>query len=147
MKVSAELCPMTITETTLADVVRVLIKERALNQSEVARRINTSVSNFNDRLRRNSFTPAMIEKLSELLKTDIVVVHRKMKQGVSLNDAMEMAEIQSNSTPGKMVIELSPEEVKELLINQARTNQQQQQEIQKLMDKIEKLLAKDSSES
>lgn len=137
---SVDICGM-VTEKniTIGETIRMLLSENQISQAELARQLNTTASNLSDRIRANSFTSKMIEDISTVFKVNIRGVFHELKKGESLTQAIDMHKLDSLPGSNKIVLELTPEEIKEILLNQNRTNQELRDEIKKLMEEIRSL--------
>ena len=134
---SVDICGM-VKESmiTLGETVRMLLSEHQISQAELARQLNTTASNLSDRIRANSFTSKMIDDISSIFKVNIRGVFHELKKGETLTSAIDLHKLDSIPGSNKIVLELTPEEIKEIILNQNRTNQELRDEIKKLMEEI-----------
>lgn len=119
-------------QNPLRIVVKALMKDKGMNQKDLADYLETEDANLSQRLLRGSMTTKMLGQLSELFQTDVLNLISQVRSGVPVEQALK------NRNGGKVEIDfqLSPEEVKEVMINQSKTISELQQKIDLLVGQI-----------
>jgi transcriptional regulator with XRE-family HTH domain len=122
--------------------VRYLLESRGKRQVELAEYLFTSRQNLSDRMRKNSFTNQMLDKICDFFDLDVRAVAKQFHQyGYSFENIIDSkVEEPKSEYSNKISIELSPEEVRQILFNQTKTIDDLQKEIKNLSEQFKELI-------
>ncbi|CAB4139076.1 hypothetical protein UFOVP350_40 [uncultured Caudovirales phage] len=128
-----------------------LLDVYGMTQAELASRLLTSPQNLNDRLKKGTFTSKMQDDISRELRVDLQEARKKLAAGHTVEEVRddilnEPAPTYSRSTQKGLTIELSEEDVREIMINQRRTIASMDDKMNKLMEEL-RILQKELIES
>lgn len=119
-------------QNPLRIVVKALLKDKGMNQKDLADYLETEDANLSQRLLRGSMTTKMLGQLNELFGVDVLNLASQVRSGVPIEKAL----IKKNSGNVEIDFHLSPEEVKEVMMNQNKTIAELQQKIDLLVGQI-----------
>jgi transcriptional regulator with XRE-family HTH domain len=131
-------------DNSLRIVVSALLNQRKMTQNELARELDTTTSNLSTRLKVGSMKSGMIKKISEFFDVDILDFIRRYESGESIQEIL--------NTPEKKILEsieleLSPEEVKEVLLNAKRDQEELKEEFHQLVAQVKTWIQHDLEKS
>ena len=123
-------------------VVMALLDAKSLSQRQVALELDTSPSNFNQRILAGSMRPGMIMQFNKLLNVDLLRLIYLYEQGESLSSIIEYAlHSESNSMASA---DLRPStEIYDLIVAQNKTISELQSQITDLVSQLNKWLESD----
>lgn len=121
-------------------VINAVLNIRGMKAAELADAIETSRSNLSSRMSNGSFTMDMLEKMSAVLKADIIYHAENWTGSLTKSEiryqphtpATSLASESANPYPKKIVIELDPEEAKEIIIKQTQTIDEMRKQLEQL---------------
>lgn len=127
-------------------VVMALLDAKNLSQRQVALELDTSPSNFNQRILAGSMRPGMIMQFNKLLGVDLLRLVYLHEQGESLSSIMEIAaQSEDYEHAGR---EMQPSsELFEMIAAQNRTISELQHQIQDLVNQLNKWIEHDMQKS
>jgi hypothetical protein len=127
-------------------VVMALLDAKNLSQRQVALELDTSPSNFNQRILAGSMRPGMIMQFNKLLGVDLLRLVYLHEQGESLSSIMEIAaQSEDYEHAGR---EMQPSsELFEMISAQNRTISELQHQIQDLVNQLNKWIEHDMQKS
>lgn len=127
-------------------VVMALLDAKNLSQRQVALELDTSPSNFNQRILAGSMRPGMIMQFNKLLGVDLLRLVYLHEQGDSLSSIMEIAaQSEDYEHAGR---EMQPSsELFEMIAAQNRTISELQHQIQDLVNQLNKWIEHDMQKS
>ena len=127
-------------------VVMALLDAKNLSQRQVALELDTSPSNFNQRILAGSMRPGMIMQFNKLLGVDLLRLVYLHEQGESLSSIMDIAaQSEDYEHAGR---EMQPSsELFEMISAQNRTISELQHQIQDLVNQLNKWIEHDMQKS
>ena len=127
-------------------VVMALLDAKNLSQRQVALELDTSPSNFNQRILAGSMRPGMIMQFNKLLGVDLLRLVYLHEQGESLSSIMDIAaQSEDYEHAGR---EMQPSsELFEMIAAQNRTISELQHQIQDLVNQLNKWIEHDMQKS
>ena len=127
-------------------VVMALLDAKNLSQRQVALELDTSPSNFNQRILAGSMRPGMIMQFNKLLGVDLLRLVYLHEQGDSLSSIMEIAaQSEDYEHAGR---EMQPSsQLFEMIAAQNRTISELQHQIQDLVNQLNKWIEHDMQKS
>jgi hypothetical protein len=127
-------------------VVMALLDAKNLSQRQVALELDTSPSNFNQRILAGSMRPGMIMQFNKLLGVDLLRLVYLHEQGDSLSSIMEIAAQSEDYEHAGREIQPSSE-LFEMIAAQNRTISELQHQIQDLVNQLNKWIEHDMQKS
>lgn len=124
-------------------VVMALLDAKNLSQRQVALELDTSPSNFNQRILAGSMRPVMIMQFNKLLGVDLLRLVYMYEQGESLSTIVEHA-LQGDQGVMMRSEQVGPSsELYEMIVAQNRTITELQRQIQDLVSQLNKWIEHD----
>lgn len=127
-------------------VVMALLDAKNLSQRQVALELDTSPSNFNQRILAGSMRPGMIMQFNKLLGVDLLRLVYLHEQGDSLSSIMEIAAQSEDYEHAGREMQ-SSSELFEMIAAQNRTISELQHQIQDLVNQLNKWIEHDMQKS
>jgi hypothetical protein len=126
-------------------VVMALLDAKNLSQRQVALELDTSPSNFNQRILAGSMRPGMIMQFNKLLGVDLLRLVYLYEQGESLGSIIELA-LQPESKAYHSEVQPS-NEMFEMIVAQNKTISELQIQIKDLVSQLNKWIEHDMLKS
>jgi hypothetical protein len=120
-------------------VVMALLDAKNLSQRQVALELDTSPSNFNQRILAGSMRPGMIMQFNKLLGVDLLRLVYLYEQGETLSTIIENA--QNDSMTGIVAVSHPTLELNELVAVQSLAIRELQGQIEELTSNLHKWMA------
>jgi beta-galactosidase GanA len=120
-------------------VVMALLDAKNLSQRQVALELDTSPSNFNQRILAGSMRPGMIMQFNKLLGVDLLRLVYLYEQGETLSTIIENA--QNDSMTGIVAVAHPTSELNELVAAQSQAIRDLQGQIEQLTSNLHKWMA------
>ena len=120
-------------------VVMALLDAKNLSQRQVALELDTSPSNFNQRILAGSMRPGMIMQFNKLLSVDLLRLVYLYEQGETLSTIIENA--QNDSMTGIVAVAQPTSELNELVAAQSHAIRELQGQIEQLTSNLHKWMA------
>jgi hypothetical protein len=127
-------------------VVMALLDAKNLSQRQVALELDTSPSNFNQRILAGSMRPGMIMQFNKLLGVDLLRLVYLHEQGESLSSIIEIAS-QSDDYEHAGREPQPSSELYEMIVSQNRTITELQLQIKDLVNQLNKWIEHDMQRS
>lgn len=127
-------------------VVMALLDAKNLSQRQVALELDTSPSNFNQRILAGSMRPGMIMQFNKLLGVDLLRLVYLHEQGESLSSIIEIAS-QSDDYEHAGREPQPSSELYEMIVSQSRTITELQLQIKDLVNQLNKWIEHDMQKS
>lgn len=127
-------------------VVMALLDAKNLSQRQVALELDTSPSNFNQRILAGSMRPAMIMQFNKLLGVDLLRLVYLHEQGENLSSIIEIAS-QSDDYEHAGREPQPSSELYEMIVSQNRTITELQLQIKDLVNQLNKWIEHDMQRS
>lgn len=127
-------------------VVMALLDAKNLSQRQVALELDTSPSNFNQRILAGSMRPGMIMQFNKLLGVDLLRLVYLHEQGESLSSIIEIAS-QSDDYEHAGREPQPSSELYEMIVSQNRTITELQLQIKDLVNQLNKWIEQDMQRS
>lgn len=131
----AEFCGIMTSESnnSLTAVILALLNKKKMKQADLADLLNTTGSNLSARLKAGSMKSSMLKKIGEILEADIIQLMNRYEHGESLHSVIEEQPIEILS---QIELKLTPEEVKQVMINQQKSQEELQDQFNQLVSQI-----------
>ena len=121
-------------------VLLALLDAKNLSQRQVALELDTSPSNFNQRILAGSMRPGMIMELNKMLGVDLLKLAAQYEQGASLNAVIEGALRPQHTT---LVHSSGEQSLHDMIVAQNKSITEMQMEIKDLIVQLNKLILQD----
>lgn len=123
-----------------AKTVRLLLDVRGIQQNVLAKYLSTSKQNLSNHLRKNTLTGTQIDMCCEFFGLDIRAITKKhVETGLDLERMIEDESITKPEPKKTITVELSPDDVKQIMLNQAKTIDELREEMRKLMEEFKEM--------
>jgi hypothetical protein len=123
-------------------VVMALLDAKNLSQRQVALELDTSPSNFNQRILAGSMRPGMIMQFNKLLNVDLLRLVYLYEQGESLSSIIEIA-LNPESKSGAGAGQQPTSEMFDMILAQNKTISELQMQIKDLVSQLNKWIEHD----
>jgi len=133
-----------IKENSLTAVVVALLNKKKMTQKELAYALDTTPSNLSARLKAGSMTSKMMRAVSKILGEDLIGLTVRHESGESIDSILENQEPKLSES---IELELSPEEVKEVLLNAKRDQEELKEEFHQLVAQVKTWIQHDLEKS
>jgi predicted XRE-type DNA-binding protein len=128
----------------LRTVLLAYMDYKGLSQRRIAEMIGSKPANFNKRVIAGSMRSDMIIEINRVLEIDLLSMVDRYQNGESLDSIMKNAD----SRPIESIeLELSPEEVKEVLLNAKRDQEELKEEFHQLVAQVKTWIQHDLEKS
>jgi hypothetical protein len=127
-------------------VVMALLDAKNLSQRQVALELDTSPSNFNQRILAGSMRPGMIMQFNKLLGVDLLRLVYLYEQGESLSSIIEIAAQTDDYAHAGRELQTSSE-LFDMIAAQNRTIMELQHQIKDLVNQLNKWIEHDLQKS
>ena len=118
---------------SLTAVILALLNKKKMKQADLADLLNTTGSNLSARLKAGSMKSSMLKKIGEILEADIIQLMNRYEQGEPLQSVIDEP-YQEYLT--QIELKLTPEEVKQVMINQQKSQEEIQEQFNQLVSQI-----------
>jgi transcriptional regulator with XRE-family HTH domain len=120
-------------------LVKALLEYRGKSQKELAIYLNTSTTNLSDRIRKNSFTNVMLDNVC--LFFDLDVRRLAALELVGQDPFSVLAQEEASKEKSKTItIELTTEDVRQILLNQGKSMDDIRAEMKSIAEQFKELL-------
>lgn len=123
-------------------VVMALLDAKNLSQRQVALELDTSPSNFNQRILAGSMRPGMIMQFNKILDVDLLRLVYLYEQGESLGAIIDLAMNPESRTPHSHEMQPSSE-MFDMIVAQNKTISELQLQIKDLVSQLNKWIEHD----
>jgi transcriptional regulator with XRE-family HTH domain len=130
-------------QTPLGIIIRALLKEKRLNQADLAAALDITDSNLSQRLRIGTMTQDLLKQTGEFFEVNLMDLIDRYEKGEKVEDLL--AE-KKRDTVGVGLF-LSDEEVKEVIKNQTKSHKQLMAEFHSLVGQMRTWLEHDRQKS
>jgi transcriptional regulator with XRE-family HTH domain len=120
-------------DNSLKTVILAVLNQKKMTQNELARRLDTASSNISARMKAGSMKSKMIKSISEILEVDLLDMIKRHEQGESINSILEKP---SGKPLESIDLQLTPEEVREVLLNTKRDQDELKKDFQQLIGQL-----------
>jgi DNA-binding Xre family transcriptional regulator len=131
-------------ENSISAVILGLLNQRKMTQNELAKEIGTAKSNLSSRLKAGSMKSSMLRSIGEFFKVDIIDMIRRYEAGESLQTILNEPE---KKVLEKIDFQLSNEEVKVVLLNQSKSQEELLEQFDQLVGQIKTWIQHDLEKS
>lgn len=131
-------------ENSLTAVLVALLNKKKMTQKELAYALDTTPSNLSARLKAGSMTSKMMRAISKILGEDLVALIVRHEAGESVESILDNKEPKLSES---IEFELTTDEVKEVLLNAKKDQDQLKQEFNQLVGQIKTWIQHDLEKS
>lgn len=131
-------------ETPIEVVIKALLKQERMQQIDLADILETTPANLSQRLKAGRMTAEMHKRIDEHFNINTFELVRRYEEGESLESILQNL---NPSAKRAIDVELSPDEVKEIVANQGKTMKELQNQLDQLMGQIKTWIQHDIEKS
>lgn len=132
---TTEICSVSNTKvnTPLGIVVKALLEKRGMRQGVLADKLEMTDSNLSQRLRAGTMSQESIIRINNLFNVNLLHLINRFESGIPIEEVLAT---KSTDQFVNVELELTPEEVKEVMLNQQKSKEELNAKFNELVGQI-----------